>query len=79
MMINRRLIGVVPDSMRYIGGNVALQWLSLLANIALTTALACFLRDLCLGTAGQGELMRTVLVAVAAAAVRFVCSLGSAG
>lgn len=32
MMINKRLIGTVPDSKPYIAGNVALQWLSLLSN-----------------------------------------------
>lgn len=27
MMINKRLIGAVPESKKYIAGNVALQWL----------------------------------------------------
>ena len=26
MMINKRLIGAVPESKKYIAGNVALQW-----------------------------------------------------
>ena len=29
MMINKRLIGTVPESKKYIAGNVALQWGSL--------------------------------------------------
>ena len=35
MMINKRLIGVVPDSKKYIAGNEILQWCSLVANITL--------------------------------------------
>lgn len=36
MMINKRLIGTVSESKKYIAGNVALQWLSLAANIGMT-------------------------------------------
>lgn len=39
MMINKRLIGIVPESRKYIAGNVALQWLSLVANMAMLAAL----------------------------------------
>ena len=39
-MINKRLIAAVPESRRYIAGNVLCQWVSLLANIALLGAMA---------------------------------------
>ncbi len=35
MMINKRLIGTVPDSKKYIAGNVVCQWISLAANITM--------------------------------------------
>ena len=35
MMINKRLIGTVAESRKYIAGNVVLQWCSLAANIAM--------------------------------------------
>ena len=35
MMINKRLIGTVAESKKYIAGNVVLQWCSLAANIAM--------------------------------------------
>ena len=38
MMMNKRLIDFVPESRKYIAGNVALQWVSLLANIGMMTA-----------------------------------------
>ena len=46
MMINKRLIGTVPESKRYVAGNVALQWCSLLANIAMMTAITRLLAAL---------------------------------
>ena len=38
-MMNKRLIDFVPESRKYIAGNVALQWVSLLANIGMMTAI----------------------------------------
>ena len=35
MMINKRLIGMVEESKKYIAGNVGFQWCSLGANIVL--------------------------------------------
>ena len=46
MMINKRLIGTVPDSKPYIAGNVALQWLSLLSNAGMIFSFAWFLQQL---------------------------------
>ena len=39
-MINKRLIGTVKESKKYIAANVVLQWLSLAANIAMMAAIA---------------------------------------
>ena len=46
MMINKRLIGTVPDSKKYIAANVLCQWLALLANIVLMAAVARLLAGL---------------------------------
>lgn len=51
MMINKRLIGTVPDSKPYIAGNVALQWLSLLSNAGMIFSCAWFLQQLLEGAA----------------------------
>ena len=50
MMLNKRLIGTVSESKKFIAGNVALQWLSLLANMALMTAVTALLAGLLGGT-----------------------------
>ena len=55
MMINRRLIGTVGESKKYIAANVAFQWLSLAANIAMMACVTRFLAGLFAGTAGGRE------------------------
>lgn len=75
MMINKRLIGMMGDSKRYIAKNVVLQWVALLANIAMIFAVSAFLAGLC---AGQGDLPAALLVLLAALIVRFFCTQGAA-
>lgn len=75
MMINKRLIGTVPESRKYVAGNVALQWLSLLANMAMMTAITAFLACLALGKSGRLGL--TAAVAAGAVVLRFACTVGA--
>ena len=75
MMINKRLIGTVPESRKYVTGNVALQWLSLLANMAMMTAITAFLACLALGKSGRLGL--TAAVAAGALVLRFACTVGA--
>ena len=77
MMINKRLIGTVSESKKYVAGNVALQWCSLAANIVMMTALTNLLAALYEGTTGAGQLWKTAAVAVLAVAVRFGCTVGA--
>ena len=71
-MMNKRLIGMVSDSKKHILQNVAFQWAALAANIAMLLTIARYLSRL---LAGQpASLTGTLLVAVAAAALRFFCA-----
>ena len=74
-MFNKRLIAMMGDSKRYIARNVALQWLALLANIAMIFAVSAFLAGL---VAGQGNLPAALLVLLGALIVRFFCTQGAA-
>ena len=74
-MINKRLIAAVPESRKYIAGNVLCQWVSLLANIALLGALAGLLASLAAGLPERGSVLLTLGVAAAALAVRAACTL----
>lgn len=71
MMINKRLIGAVPESKKYIAGNVALQWCSLCANIAMMSAVTELFAALFAGSMTQSKIVTTAVIALAAVAVRY--------
>ena len=73
-MINKRLIGTVSESKKYIAGNVAAQWCSLAANIAMMTAVTGLLASLYTKTVDKGGILMTAIVAVMAVVIRFICT-----
>lgn len=78
MMINKRLIGTVAESKKYIAGNVILQWCSLTANIALMLSISRMLAELFRGSASVQLFTVTGIVVILALAVQFFCSIGAA-
>ncbi len=77
MMINKRLIGIVPESRKYIAGNVILQWLSLAANIVMMTSITTLLAALYTHTETDTLLTGTVIAMLVALLVRFGCAVGA--
>ena len=77
MMINKRLVGLVPESRRYIALNVAFQWVSLVANICLITAICRVLGRVFAHTVTRGDLVTLAVIALAAIAVRALCTSGA--
>ena len=77
MMINKRLIGTVSESKKYIAGNVLLQWCSLAANIAMMSSITNLLAGLYYGSTGTSDLMTTAAVVLAALLIRFLCAAGA--
>ena len=77
MMINKRLIGTVAESKKYIAGNVVLQWCSLAANIAMMFSITGLFANLYYGNATTGTLWLTAAVVVAALFIRFFCTTGA--
>ena len=77
MMINKRLIGTVSQSKKYVAGNVALQWCSLTANIIMMTGITGLLASLYAGTADESGILSAAAVAVLAVGVRFACTVGA--
>lgn len=78
MMINKRLIGEVSESKKYIAGNVLLQWCSLLANIVIMTSITSLLAGLFVGEAEIIQIYETLIIAAVAIVVRFFCATGAA-
>lgn len=77
MMINKRLIQAVPESKKYIALNVALQWLSLAANIVMIGAIGFFLQKLLTKTEDVTSIIVLASIAVGAIIIRFLCTIGA--
>lgn len=77
MMINKRLIGIVPESKRYIAGNVAFQWLGMASNAAMIFSFAWVLQGLLDNSLPSWGLPAAAGVVVLAAVVRWMCAAGA--
>lgn len=75
MMINKRLIATVGESKKYIAANVALQWVSLAANILIMGTFCRVLAGLWTGT--PLSLARAAALVLVAVAVRIACGVGA--
>ena len=78
MMINKKLIGMVGESRRYIAANVAFQWCALGANLVLIGSICRLLERLYRETVLAEDLTLTAGVVLGAVAVRFGCAIGAA-
>lgn len=78
MMINKRLIGLVPESRRFVAQNVAFQWVSLVANICLISVVCRMLGCIFEHSASTGDFVLTAGTALAAIAVRALCTTSAA-
>ena len=77
MMINKRLIGTVAESRKYIAGNVVLQWCSLAANIAMMFSITNLFAGLYYGSTSSHTLWATAVVVLLALLIRFLCTTGA--
>ncbi len=75
MMINKRLISTVTESKKYIAGNVICQWVSLVANIVMMASITSLLAELFGKSAGNEQIISTLIIVVAAVVIRFVCTI----
>lgn len=78
MMIDKRLIGTVPESRKYIAANVTLQWCGLAANVAMMMSVASLLASQLSARASSARLLTTAAVAAAAVLIRWLCTTGAA-
>ena len=77
MMIDKRLIGTVPESKKYIAANVTLQWCGLVANVAMMMSVASLLASQLSARASSARLLTTAAVAAAAVLIRWLCTTGA--
>ena len=77
MMMNKRLIGMVPESRKHVAACVAVQWGNLVVKIAAMTAVARTLAALYEKTLTAKDAGVTALVLLLALGARFLCVKGS--
>lgn len=75
MMINKRLIGTVPESKKYIAGNVIFQWFSLAANITMMAAITGLLGGLAKREIGEKSFFLWAAIIIAAVCIRYGCTI----
>lgn len=76
-MMDKRLIGTVKESKKYIAGNVITQWISLIANIAMMTAITVLLSAVFTDSLSSNLILITAVTAGLAVIIRAVCSIVS--
>lgn len=75
MMMNKRLNGIVPDSMKYIKRNVGYQWVGLIANTVLIFSIGLLLGEIISGDIENKTIIPAIAVAVITVAARFLCTV----
>ena len=76
MMINKRLIGPVKESKKYIALNVAIQWCSRAANVVMMAAISVLLASMAEKNVTRTRIYTTIIIAAAAVVIRFLCAVG---
>lgn len=77
MMIDKRLIRMVPESKKYVAGNVLMQWISLVANVVLMMSITRFFASLYAKNVTGKDFAVFAVIAVMAVTVRFFCAIGA--
>lgn len=74
MMINKRLIGTVSESKKYIAGNVVSQWVSLCSNVVIMGSIATFVGKLAYAKPQANDIILLAVIIALCVAVRFICT-----
>lgn len=76
-MFSKRLLILVPEAKRLIALDVILQWVALLANIALFLLIGSFLQQVLEGTLDSADAAALLVAAIIALIVRYLCQRGA--
>ena len=71
MMINRRLIGMVPESKSHIARNVLFQWVGLMSNVAAMFTLGAMITSLYTASANPASIATALGIALFCALIRY--------
>lgn len=76
-MIKKELIGLIPETKKYIALNILFQWLGLLVNIAMMYNIALLLARMLAGTFSHEMLLQVFMVVVGCILVRMTLLYGA--
>ena len=76
-MFNKRLIGMVSESKKYIAGNVILQWLGLCSNIMLILSIGAFFEKLLQKTVDNKWIISFAIIFICSLLIRYLSTLFS--
>ena len=74
-MINKRLIESVPESKKYIAGNVALQWCSLTANMGMIFTVTNILDQMYKKETSSSLWLTSLVILLFCVGLRFICTV----
>lgn len=74
-MINRRLIAAVPESRRYIVGNVAFQWLGMVSGAAMVFSFSIALQHLSVGAIQVPSVIAAAAIGLLSVLARRLCAV----
>ena len=77
-MIDKKIIGIVPESKKYVTFNVLFQWIALISNIVTIFTFVNVLGRLLNGTYNRNLVMTSLLIFVICLTVRYFCTRLSA-
>ena len=77
MMINKRLIGMVSESKKYIAANVAFQWISLAANVTMMASIAYLIAGVFQDRLSTARSLGAAVLAALALGIRWLCTIGA--
>lgn len=75
MMINKRLIDLVPESRKHILKNVIYQWVSLVCNIVIMFLIADMLNNLIKNTFNHKVFLTVIFIIFVCVILRFICTM----
>lgn len=76
-MFDKRLLKLVPKARFFIAVDVLLQWVALMANIAIFVVIGFFLQQLLDGGLELSNVVTLLMLAIGALFVRFGCQMGA--
>ena len=72
-MIDKKIIGIVPKSKKYVGLNVLFQWLSLISNIVIIFTIVNVINSLYKGTYNKKLVLISIVIFLVCMVIRYFC------